>query len=65
LETLHRLFAAMGEELAISSTPGQAGNETQRRLRRDYRRTTPEERLEQAAELSFALTSIAGASGRG
>lgn len=60
VETLMRLLAAMGEELELRTVPLR-GNQSDEELRDDYRRLSAEERIEQAADLSFALTSIAGA----
>jgi transcriptional regulator with XRE-family HTH domain len=64
LDTLNRLFEAMGETLAITPTslggtvPG-GGNQSIAELRADYRELTPEERLAQAAQLSKVATELA------
>ncbi len=58
-ETLNRLMQCMGERLALESEPEPHGNQPAAELRHDYERLTPGERVEQAAELSFAITSIA------
>jgi transcriptional regulator with XRE-family HTH domain len=64
LDTLNRLFEAMGETLAVtpvslaSSVPG-GGNQSIAELRADYRDLTPEERLAQAADLSKIATELA------
>jgi transcriptional regulator with XRE-family HTH domain len=58
VETLERLLACMGERLRLVAQPLPHGNVPADELRADFRRTTPEERLAQAAELSRVLTSI-------
>lgn len=70
LNTLDRLFEAMGEALLITSTsidepPPGGGNVSIRELRADYERLTPEQRLEQAAELSKVQTELAAGRTRG
>jgi len=59
IETAVRLLEVMGERLSLSVEPGPRGNVSTAELQADYRRLTPGERVVQAAELSFALTSIA------
>lgn len=64
LDTLNRLFEAMGETLRITpvdldvSVPG-GGNQSIAELRADYRDLTAEERLTQAARLSKIATELA------
>lgn len=64
LETLNRLFEAMGESLTLASlslgqpVPG-GSNQTLAELLADYRELTPEERLAQAAKLSEVATELA------
>lgn len=64
LDTLNRLFEAMGETLAVmpvslaSSVPG-GSNQSIAELRADYRDLTPEERLAQAADLSKIAAELA------
>jgi transcriptional regulator with XRE-family HTH domain len=64
LETLNRLFEAMGETLVLSSlelnepVPG-GSNQSLAELLADYRELTPEERLAQAAKLSEIATELA------
>jgi transcriptional regulator with XRE-family HTH domain len=64
LETLNRLMEGMGETLMLSAVglfdplPG-AGNQSLAELLADYRDLTPEERLEQAAQLSEMATELA------
>lgn len=64
LETLNRLMVGMGETLMLSAValsdplPG-AGNQSLGELLADYRDLTPEERLEQAAQLSEMATELA------
>jgi len=60
VSALATLLAAMGESLELQAVPLR-GNRPEEELREDYRRLSPERRIEQAAELSFALTSIANA----
>jgi len=62
-QTLDRIMQAMGERLELGSVPGPRGNQSIRQLRADMR-LTPGERIVQAAELSHALTTIAGAGPR-
>jgi transcriptional regulator with XRE-family HTH domain len=64
LDTLHRLFEAMGMTFSIEPLPLQdrvpgGGNQTIAELRSDFRDMTPEQRLAQAAHLSEATTSLA------
>lgn len=58
-ETLARLLASLGEELELRATPFDHGNQSVAELRHDYQQLSAGERLEQAAELSQAMTSIA------
>lgn len=64
IETLNRIFEAMGETLSVAPlalnapAPG-GGNQTIAELRADYRGLTPEQRLEQAAKLSEVATQLA------
>jgi transcriptional regulator with XRE-family HTH domain len=64
LETLNRIFEAMGETLAVTSlslngmVPG-GGNQSIAELRSDYRDLSPTERLAQAAHLSEIATGLA------
>lgn len=64
VQTLSRIFEAMGEAIRLSSTslerrPPRGGNQTIRQLRSDYRDLSPEERLSQSAELSRVATELA------
>lgn len=69
LETLSRLFEAMGETLSLrvlslnAPIPG-GSNQSISELRADYRDLTPEERLAQAAHLSEIGTELAAGAGR-
>lgn len=58
--TLTRLLAAMGERLDLVSVP-LAPNQPPGELRKDFERLSSAERVKQAAELSYALTTIAAA----
>jgi transcriptional regulator with XRE-family HTH domain len=64
LDTLHRLFGAMGMTFALEPVrvqdrvPG-GGNQTIAELRSDFRDLTAEERLAQAAHLSEVTTELA------
>lgn len=64
LETVNRLLEAMGETLSLEAlalrapAPG-AGNQSIRELRADYQELTPDERLEQAAQLSEIASALA------
>ena len=60
VETLERILQAMGERLELRAVPGPHGNQSVNELRADMQ-LTPGERIVQAAELSHALTTIAGA----
>ena len=70
LDTLNRLFEAMGETLAVAPSsladrPPGGGNESIRVLRAGYRELTAEERLEQATRLTeFAAGLAASAADR-
>ena len=64
LDTLNRLFEAMGEVLTLSplslaDPPPGGGNQSIAELRADYRDLTAEERLAQAALLSKIATELA------
>jgi transcriptional regulator with XRE-family HTH domain len=64
LETLNRIFEAMGETIAVSSVslaepPRGGGNQSIAALRADYRELSAEDRLEQSVELSRLATSLA------
>lgn len=64
VETLNRIFEAMGEAITLSSIslerrPPRGGNQTIRQLRSDYRDLSPTERLLQSAELSRVATELA------
>lgn len=59
IETLAKLLEVMGERLELRAVPAAHGNQSSADLRRDYDDLTPGERVAQAAELSYALTSIA------
>jgi transcriptional regulator with XRE-family HTH domain len=64
LDTLNRLFEAMGETLTVTPVsladpmPG-GGNQSIAELRADFRDLTAEERLAQAAQLSKIATELA------
>jgi len=60
VQTLDRILQAMGQRLELGAVPGPRGNQSIKDLRTDMR-LTPGERVVQAAELSHALTTIAGA----
>ena len=67
LDTLNRIFEAMGETLAIASLPlatsiPGGGNQSIAELRSDYRDLSPTERLAQAAHLSEIATGLAAES---
>jgi transcriptional regulator with XRE-family HTH domain len=64
VSTLERLLQAIGETVTVSSLPLDqpppgGGNVAIRELRSDYESLTPEERLQQAAELSEIQTELA------
>jgi len=64
LETLDRLFGAMGETLSLSSLelnqpPPEGGNQSILELRADYENLTAEQRLSQTALLSEIATGLA------
>lgn len=61
VETVTRLLETMGERLELAAAPISHGNQSIAELRDDYDNLTSGERVEQAAELSYALTSIAAA----
>jgi transcriptional regulator with XRE-family HTH domain len=56
--TLERLFTAMGERVVLDAEPLPGSNRSIEDLRADLQ-LHPGERVAQAAQLSFALTSIA------
>lgn len=58
--TLRRLLAALGERLDLAAKP-LAPNPSVRELREDLDLLTPADRVRQAAELSYAVTTIAAA----
>jgi transcriptional regulator with XRE-family HTH domain len=57
--TVSKLLEVMGERLEVRAVPGPHGNQSAADLCADYEQLTPGERVAQAAELSYALTSIA------
>jgi transcriptional regulator with XRE-family HTH domain len=59
LETLGRLLHAMGLRLRLGTEPLPHGNVHVSDLRADLRELTPEERVEQAIELSTFVTDLA------
>lgn len=59
VETVAKLLEVMGERLELRALPGPKGNQSTADLRADYQGLTPGERVAQAAELSYTLTSIA------
>ncbi len=59
VSTLDRLLAVMGESLRLEAVPGPRPNRSPAELRRDYERSTVEERVAEAAALSEALTTVA------
>ena len=63
ITTLERLFAAMGQRLTLSAEPLPHGNVSARALRAGLAASTPEERVEEALELSAFLTDVAAADG--
>jgi transcriptional regulator with XRE-family HTH domain len=63
VETLQRILQTMGERLELLAAPGPRGNESDADVRADAV-LSPAEHLRQAAELSFALTTIAGSPSR-
>lgn len=63
VETLTRILQTMGERLELASAPGPHGNQSDAERLADLA-LSPAEALEQAAELSFALTTIAGSATR-
>jgi transcriptional regulator with XRE-family HTH domain len=62
--TVARLLEVMGERLELAAAPGPRGNQPIERLRADFERLSAGERISNAAELSYALTSIANAAKR-
>jgi transcriptional regulator with XRE-family HTH domain len=67
LETLNRIFEAMGETIVVSTRsinepPRRGGNQSIAELRTDYRELSPEDRLAQAALLSEIATELAARS---
>lgn len=68
IETLNRLFEALGEALCVSAVslsepPPGGGNQSIAELRADYTELSAEERLEQAARLSEIATELAAEAG--
>ena len=61
--TLERLLASMGERLELESRP-LVGNQRAADLRSDFHDLTMAQRMEQAAQLSYDLTTLAGRSRR-
>jgi transcriptional regulator with XRE-family HTH domain len=61
VQTLGKLLQAMGEQLALHSVPGPRGNQPIEELHEDFERLSPGDRVAHAAELSQALTTLAGA----
>jgi transcriptional regulator with XRE-family HTH domain len=59
VETVEKILQTMGERLELGAAPGPRGNESDADIRTQVE-TTPTEHLLQAADLSFALTTIAG-----
>lgn len=64
IATASRLMRVMGERLAIAASPLPQGNRSAAELRREFELTTPEERLGEAMQLSFTMTSIAAVAQR-
>jgi transcriptional regulator with XRE-family HTH domain len=64
LKTLRRLFNAMGVDLQLGVAPLSPGNVAARDLRSDLRELTPEERVDQAMQLSEFLTDLAATAAR-
>lgn len=60
MQTLRKLLQAMGEELELRAVPGPSGNQSIEELRADFEQLTAAERIREAAELSYALTMLAG-----
>jgi transcriptional regulator with XRE-family HTH domain len=61
VQTLGKLLQGMGEQLELHSVPGPRGNQPIVDLRDDFEQLTHGDRVAQAAELSQALTRLAGA----
>ena len=59
VETLERILQTMGERLELSAAAGAHGNESDAEVRANLE-ISPTEHLLRAAELSFAVTTIAG-----
>lgn len=64
VQTLQRLLRACGRDLILGTEERLRPNRSAAELKRGYRETTPVERILRAAELSHALTVIAGAAPR-
>jgi transcriptional regulator with XRE-family HTH domain len=64
LRTLRRLLNAMGVDLRLGVAPLSPGNVSASDLRSDLRNLTPEERVDQAMELSEFLTDLAATATR-
>jgi len=60
VDTLDRLLQVMGQRLELRAEPGPRGNRSEGDARADAE-LSASECLEQAAELSYALTAIASA----
>jgi transcriptional regulator with XRE-family HTH domain len=58
IDTLDRLFAALGQRLTLGVEPLPHGNVSARALRAAFRDLTPEERVDEALELSAFLTDV-------
>lgn len=61
---LNKLLQTLGERLELSAVPGPVSNQPVEAMRADMENLTSGERIRQAAELSYALTSLAGAERR-
>lgn len=59
IKTLDRLLAAMGWQLALAVEPLSHGNVSTRALQVGLRESTPQERVDEAVELSAFLTDVA------
>jgi transcriptional regulator with XRE-family HTH domain len=59
VRTLRRLMNAMGADLRMEAEPLSPGNASARDLRADFLELTPEQRVDEAMELSEFLTDLA------
>lgn len=59
IKTLARLFAAVGQQLTLGVEPLPHGNVSAGALRAGLQALTPEERVEEALQLSAFLTDVA------